>query len=436
MYLSQQQQGQTRLPFRNKRGEVQGGEDDGWTRIARRIRNTTTTTAHSAASSSSSSSFQWQQKSSSSSSSQTEEGRRAGRRGQESENRQKPVTTTNTTISTTDRRDDNHVENDETLMPVIGIEPAELPPPNNNNNSSSITTTTTLLESGVLRQYQKWDNIWKSSKTWTGLKATFVDRVAQDQNLGQITTCVCFGLGSPTGLIHGYSGGSGGCGGQLIDRRDTAMLQLAVFTSLIDLVKQNQDKQKKEEEEELAAEDESTSTTQKPSPAARSSSTTSISSLAQEPRFNELDIALLNHLGIQVVQHPEAFHRLITTTTNTPSSSTTTNSCFPAKNKNKKKKKKKKSIITFCPGAEKHVLNGVLARLPSIHLGGGSDAQGRRRIVEEEDDGGGGGEVVQTFLRGKQVYKLIDFGDRAGYALYDLHLFWACDHDHDDDREY
>ncbi len=231
----------------------------------------------------------------------------------------------------------------------------------------------------ALSHYQKSDSVWKQSNTWAELKQTYATRISK-QNLN-ITNCICFGLSSPTGLI-----GAG------VDRRDICMYQLAAFKSIIDLL--------------------SSTSTRSPPPA-----------FAQEPRFNSLDNQLLAHLGIQTVNHPEAFH-LITS-----------------------------QSFTFCPGAEQFVIRGTLSRSPAMHMGNGAlethrdpatgemrapdigsrvlslsnDSLGKEeRAAEPESlraDAVRGANIFHRFKKGKESCRLPDFGHE--YALYNVHLFWT-----------
>lgn len=254
----------------------------------------------------------------------------------------------------------------------------------------------------ALSQYQKCLAILKQSNTWAELKKTFDSRIL-NKDL-DITNCVCFGLGSPTGLIvPGH------------DRRNISLYQLAAFKSVIDILAEKQGQ--------------------------------SLEAFAQDPIFSKLDIALLTHLRIKVVEHPEAFN-LITLNT-----------------------------FAFCPGAEQFIVRGTLFRSPAMYMGSGSletyrdletgdirsphigatfsdydanmkDSDGYKAIDEmdcpEEDkqeyrrrdrkacevmeekyrvDATKGAEILHRFKKDKECFKLPD-SEAYDYALYNVHLFW------------
>ncbi|KAF7507155.1 hypothetical protein GJ744_010837 [Endocarpon pusillum] len=231
----------------------------------------------------------------------------------------------------------------------------------------------------ALSHYQKSDRAWKQSNTWAELKQTFATRISKEQL--DISNCICFGLSSPTGFT-----GAG------FDRRDISMYQLAAFKSIIDLVSAQQ---------------------AQPPPA-----------FAQEPRFNTLDRQLLAHLDIKAVNHPEAFHLIAAARS-----------------------------FTFCPGAEQFVIRGTLSRSPAMHMGTGAlethrdpatgdlrapdigrcewvppnnDRQGGEERAEQMErirrDAVRGASIFHRFKRGKQSFRLPDFGHE--YALYNVYLFW------------
>lgn len=258
----------------------------------------------------------------------------------------------------------------------------------------------------ALNHYRKCEATWKQSNTGTELKKILEARV-----LGAgltINNAICFGLSSPTGLI--LPG---------VDRRNASMYQLTAFKSVIDILSEKQDGP--------------------------------LEAFAQEPVFNTLDIALLSHLHIKVVQHPEAFHRI------------TFNS------------------FTFCPGAEQFVVRGTLFRNPAMHMGSGAletyfdpntgdirsphigsifvyDCQDTRPLTDQHDaedvnspeenrpslqleqviedekgrvpsrvramfDAVRGAGILHHFKKDKESYKLADT-ENFDWALYNTHLFW------------
>lgn len=265
----------------------------------------------------------------------------------------------------------------------------------------------------ALTYYQKCEATWKESNTWAELKNTFEQRILKEDL--NITNCICFGLSSLTGFRHPG-----------VDRRDVAVYQLASFKSVIDILTDKQDQR----------------------PAA----------FAQEPMFNTLDVALLAHLNIKVVEHPEAFN-LITLNT-----------------------------FTFCPGAEQFVVRGTLIRSPAIHMGSGAletyrdpetgdlrspamrielifhvdedksrlegldgmdHAEERKELCRREngetdekfrvermkgpnDDMVRGASILHHFKKGKESFRLPDL-EGHNYALYDIHLFWRSSNAKEED---
>jgi hypothetical protein len=226
----------------------------------------------------------------------------------------------------------------------------------------------------ALSHYQKSDSAWKQSKTWAELKQTFDTRISTEHL--HISNCICFGLGSPTGLT-----GAG------FDRRDISMYQLAAFKSIIDLLSSEQ---------------------AQPPPA-----------FAQEPQFNTLDHQLLAHLNIKAVNHPEAFH-LITGQSFT--------FCPSAE----------QFVIrgTLSRAPAMHMGNGALEthRDPATgdlqapdfrrewvpnHLQGQERAEQMERIRR---DAVRRASIFHRFKKGKQSFRLPDFGHE--YALHNVYLFW------------
>lgn len=266
----------------------------------------------------------------------------------------------------------------------------------------------------ALSHYQKCETEWKQSNSWTELNKTFQSRVfKQDLN---ITNCICFGLSSPTGFV-----GSG------VDRRNVAMYQLAAFKSVIDIIRGKQD--------------------QRPE------------AFTQEPLFNTLDVTLLSHLNIKVVEHPEAF-KLITSNT-----------------------------FAFCPCAEQYVVRGALFRFPAIYMGSGAletfrdpgtgslhsphigstfiddEEQHNAFLLEDTDklenpkdvrehylrenkkwhdewrikeeerakaDAIKGAGILHRFKQDKESVRLPDFEDND-HAFFNVHLFWRSSHAKADD---
>lgn len=235
----------------------------------------------------------------------------------------------------------------------------------------------------ALAHYQKRENEWKQSSTWTELKQIFHSKIFK-QDL-DITNCICFGLSSPTGLL-----------GAPADRRNVSMYQLAVFKSIIDILSEKQGQR--------------------------------LEAFAQDPIFNTLDVQLLSHLNISVVQHPTAFELIASNT------------------------------FTFCPGAEQFVVRGALFRSPAMYMGTSAletyrepdtgairspligsiildpdprDLISTPSLDEMRDqlkargraDAIRGAEILHRFKKDKAVFQLPDTAEFE-YACYNAHLFW------------
>ena len=147
----------------------------------------------------------------------------------------------------------------------------------------------------ALNHYDKCEAEWKQSTAWAELNRSFGSRVLKEDL--DVTNAICFGPGSPTGLLQAG----------VVDRRTVSMYQIIVFRSVIDILTEKQHRRPE--------------------------------AYVQEPLLHTLDIDLLSHLDIKVVQHPEAFY-LITPKT-----------------------------FAFCPCAEQFVVRGTLHRSPAMYLG-------------------------------------------------------------------
>ncbi|KAJ5709161.1 Sensitivity To Red Light Reduced-like SRR1 [Penicillium malachiteum] len=156
-------------------------------------------------------------------------------------------------------------------------------------------------------QYSLHRSQWVESETWNGIESVLAERISrrvQDGNGldGRVDGIVCIGLGSLSGFLRdGW-----------VDRRDVSMYQLAALESIRDLVVEN------------------TSVDSK----------VSVSVYLQDPVFNKLDCALLESLGMTVVNHPEAFERVT------------------------------RNTLLFCPGAERKHLEQILPSNPGLLFGG------------------------------------------------------------------
>ena len=83
-----------------------------------------------------------------------------------------------------------------------------------------------LTHQKLVEQYESIEVKWRQSCSWSAMKATLLTQV-----LGQrlsFQTCVCFGLGTPSGLSQGW-----------IDRRNVSLYQLAAFKAVLDLIGQD-----------------------------------------------------------------------------------------------------------------------------------------------------------------------------------------------------
>ncbi|KAJ5913349.1 hypothetical protein N7504_002232 [Penicillium tannophilum] len=147
-------------------------------------------------------------------------------------------------------------------------------------------------------QYAAHRDTWTGSETWKKLEKVLDERaqLAQDESsgLGAVDRIVCIGLGSPSGFLRdGW-----------VDRRSVSMYQLAALERI---------------KERLGS---------------------SVPVYAQDPVFNTLDCALLDAMGITVVEHPVGFESVT------------------------------RNTLLFCPGAERKHLELVLPSNPGFVFGG------------------------------------------------------------------
>ncbi|CAI7656547.1 unnamed protein product [Penicillium manginii] len=153
-------------------------------------------------------------------------------------------------------------------------------------------------------QYRSYKERWVQSETWKKLRIQLDQRICdqETETLSRdldVDGIVCIGLGSPSGFLRdGW-----------VDRRAVSMFQLAALEAIKDVF----------------------------TSANRSSS---FPIYAQDPVFNALDRALLESLGITVVDNPIAFERVTSKT------------------------------LLFCPGAERKHLDMLLPSNPKLVLGG------------------------------------------------------------------
>ncbi|KAL4788668.1 hypothetical protein BJX76DRAFT_2919 [Aspergillus varians] len=188
-------------------------------------------------------------------------------------------------------------EEHEALDPLV---PAEAP------------AKTTLDD--LLRQLGLYQGRWEESATWEsvveGLRRALPFPVPERKDKGEGEcerkaddagiSIVCIGLGSPSGFLRGG----------WVDRRAVSMYQLAALGSVIGWIEKS---------------------TPEPNQNAY---------YAQDPVFNTHDTALLNHLNITVLSHPDGFEKVTPRT------------------------------LLFCPGAERRHLETLLVHDPAIVFGG------------------------------------------------------------------
>ncbi|KAE8144204.1 hypothetical protein BDV25DRAFT_171939 [Aspergillus avenaceus] len=137
-------------------------------------------------------------------------------------------------------------------------------------------------------QFHLYQRKWEASESWA------VVRGAVSKQTKPVDRIVCIGLGSPSGFLKGG----------WVDRRSVSMYQLAGLVGVMGVIGG------------------------------------AGQVYAQDPVFNELDRALLESLGIVVVDHPLGFEKV--------SSST----------------------LLYCPGAERTHLEQLLSCRPVVVFGG------------------------------------------------------------------
>ena len=269
--------------------------------------------------------------------------------------------------------------------------------------------------SKAVGHYQGYEAEWKQSESWTDLKAVLNTKVRQ-QRLG-IENCICFGLSSPTGLLH-----------PTVDRRNVAMYQLVVFVSVIEALTEGQDGKR-------------------------------IDAYAQDPVFNDLDNEFLASLNIKVVDHPAAFHLVNTKTfafcpgaeqsvlrgtlcrdpamymgfgdldtyidpkTSDIRSSvigyTSMDTSDPATDKQPEiKKYPRADVVGAISELTEEPKPAIAPESADSH-----DDEETSPFVNWYPDAVRGATILHNFKKGKESYKLADF-DAHDHALYDTRLFW------------
>ncbi|CAI7593272.1 unnamed protein product [Penicillium pancosmium] len=194
-------------------------------------------------------------------------------------------------------------------------------------------------------QYKGYKERWVQSETWQKLRVHLDQRIhdqetetsSQDLNVDGI---VCIGLGSPSGFLRdGW-----------VDRRAVSMYQLAALETIKDVF----------------------------TSANRSSS---FPIYAQDPVFNNLDRALLESLGMTVVNTPVGFERVTSKT------------------------------LLFCPGAERKHLDMLLPSNPKLVLGG---------PLENTESS-----IIQTYVEKTDSRTLVSFSAQE-HAFWKMRLYYLA----------
>ncbi|KAJ5948802.1 Sensitivity To Red Light Reduced-like SRR1 [Penicillium verhagenii] len=200
-------------------------------------------------------------------------------------------------------------------------------------------------------QYAAHREQWTASETWRKLEKVLDERVqgmrgteteagAEAENCADVDRIVCIGLGSLSGFSRdGW-----------VDRRSVSMYQLAALERI---------------KERVASLNTSTA----------SSTPTTIPVYAQDPVFNSLDRALLESMGITVVEHPVAFENVT------------------------------RNTLLFCPGAERQHLELILPSNPGFVFGG--------PLENTQSD------VIEGFVErvGSQVLELFTVNEHAFWSM-------------------
>ncbi|KAJ5524771.1 hypothetical protein N7494_011421 [Penicillium frequentans] len=197
-------------------------------------------------------------------------------------------------------------------------------------------------------QYAAHRDTWTGSETWNKLEKVLDERaqLAQDESsgLGAVDRIVCIGLGSPSGFLRdGW-----------VDRRSVSMYQLAALERI---------------KEKIGS---------------------SVPVYAQDPVFNTLDCALLDAMGITVVEHPVGFESVT------------------------------RNTLLFCPGAERKHLELVLPSNPGFVFGG--------PLENTESD------VIQTFV-GKMGSRALEPFTSNEHAFWTTRLYFREEEEENDEVE-
>lgn len=264
------------------------------------------------------------------------------------------ITTYSTIISDPyDEHSDSDMPFDPLMRTEFTTDPVDHPPPN---------TTVEKIQA----KFDKINKIWMESESCSKLHQALLIAVDRNQS---ISSCLVFGTGSFCGLRKSW-----------IDRTDVALTQLAVFVSVVNTLQEIQGFR----------------------PAC----------YAQEPCFNELDIAFLKSHSIEVKDNPDSFDLI------TPSS------------------------FAYAPGAELDVQMRSLFQNPALGLFHtldfySRDSNGKADCTRRSWEGSRDDEYYQKHLREQenecQIFerfksqhdsiKIPDL-DAKDYPFWDMELYY------------
>ncbi|THC91166.1 hypothetical protein EYZ11_009379 [Aspergillus tanneri] len=191
-----------------------------------------------------------------------------------------------------------------------------------------------LTQEELQQQLQRCRQRWEDSDTWKVVEETLRSwGMAVDDGI------VCIGMGSPSGFLRGG----------WVDRRSVSMYQLAGLMSIVDWMRRTHP---------------------------------NVNVYAQDPVLNAHDKFLLLSLGINVLEHPDAFEKVSPAT------------------------------FLYCPGAEQTHLVQLLASNPAFLFGG---------PLEDIES-----ETVRQFVKTKGSTRLPRFEDHE-HAFWNMRLYYPAD---------
>ncbi|KAI5279883.1 hypothetical protein KEM54_003984 [Ascosphaera aggregata] len=215
---------------------------------------------------------------------------------------------------------------------------------------------------------------WKDSDAWKQLQETLKSEQLRDLKV-KIEQCVCIGLGSPSGLLRGG----------MVDRRAVSMYQLAALVSLL---------------HNLNRDAPAVSDLDAKSDAEFPASSNPIKCYAQDPVFNELDIKLLESLGITVLT--DTAFTLVDRTT-----------------------------FLYAPGAERAQLALLLEKCPPLFFGGPlSDLSSVTSSVERAAEA----KAIDTYAAKSSAMRMPGF-EPSESAFWKMGLFWLFNDDEQRNRD-